>query len=70
MREHCRIAAVNVMSQPLDVFVKGSLSQVALMGIQIIWTHKLTEALVKRSKIKQRCSMNQRRSKFKKCFNN
>ena len=30
------------MAQPLDVFVKGSLSQVALMGIQIIWTQKIT----------------------------
>lgn len=50
MREHCRTAAVNVMAQPLDVFVKGSLSQVALMGIQIIWTHKLTEALEKGQK--------------------
>jgi dynein heavy chain len=45
MREHCRIASSNVMSQPLETFVKSSLSQVALMGIQIIWTHKLTEAL-------------------------
>ena len=45
MREHCRIAAVNVMTQPLDVCVKSSLSQVALLGIQIIWTHKITEAL-------------------------
>jgi hypothetical protein len=45
MREHCRLAAVNVMAQPLEVFVKGALSQVALLGIQIIWTHKLTEAL-------------------------
>lgn len=38
------------MSQPLETFVKGSLSQVALMGIQIIWTHKLTEALEKGQK--------------------
>ena len=45
MREHCRIAAINVMSQKLEDFVKGSLSQVALLGIQVIWTHKLTEAL-------------------------
>ena len=35
------------MAQPLDVFVKSSLSQVALMGIQIIWTQKITEALEK-----------------------
>lgn len=47
MREHCRLAAVNVMAQPLETFVNGSLSQVALLGIQIIWTHKLTEALEK-----------------------
>ena len=47
MREHCRIAAVQVMAQPLDLFVKSSLSQVALMGIQIIWTQKITEALEK-----------------------
>lgn len=33
------------MTQPLDVFVKGSLSQVSLMGIQLIWTQKITEAL-------------------------
>jgi len=50
MREHCRLAAINVMSQSLEVFVKGSLSQVALLGIQIIWTHKLTEALEKGQK--------------------
>jgi hypothetical protein len=30
------------MAQPLDVFVKNALSQVALLGIQIIWTHKIT----------------------------
>ena len=47
MREHCRIAAVQVMAQPLDIFVRSSLSQVALMGIQIIWTQKITEALEK-----------------------
>ena len=45
MREHCRICAVQVMSQSLETFVKSSLSQVALMGIQIIWTAKITEAL-------------------------
>jgi hypothetical protein len=50
MREHCRIAAANVMTQSLETFVKGSLSQVALLGIQIIWTHKLTEALEKGQK--------------------
>lgn len=42
MREHCRVASVQVMSQPLDVFVKSSLSQVSLMGIQLIWTQKIT----------------------------
>lgn len=45
MREHCRIASVQVMSLPLEQFVHGSLSQVALMGIQLIWTQKITEAL-------------------------
>jgi dynein heavy chain len=42
MREHCRIASVQVMSLPLEQFVHGSLSQVALMGIQLIWTQKIT----------------------------
>jgi hypothetical protein len=40
MREHCRIASVQVMSQPLDVFVKSSLSQVSLMGIQLFGLKK------------------------------
>ena len=50
MREHCRIAAINVMSMALDVFVKSSLSQTSLMGIQLIWTQKITEALEKSHK--------------------
>lgn len=45
MREHCRNAALNVMTMALEPFVKSSLSQVALMGIQLIWTSKITEAL-------------------------
>lgn len=50
MREHCRNAAVAVMTQPLEAFVKSTLSQVSLMGIQLIWTHKITEALEKGQK--------------------
>jgi hypothetical protein len=50
MREHCRIASAQVMSQPLEAFVKGSLSQVSLLGIQLIWTQKITEALEKGQK--------------------
>ena len=30
---------------PLDQFVKASLSQTALIGIQLLWTSKITEAL-------------------------
>ena len=50
MREHCRIASVQVMSQNLELFVNSSLSQVSLMGIQLIWTSKITEALEKSQK--------------------
>jgi dynein heavy chain len=50
MREHCRNAAAAVMTQPLESFVKSTLSQVSLMGIQLIWTHKITEALEKGQK--------------------
>jgi dynein heavy chain len=50
MREHCRIASAQVMTQPLEAFVKGSLSQVSLLGIQLIWTLKITEALEKGQK--------------------
>ena len=50
MREHCRNAASAVMTQPLEAFVKSTLSQVSLMGIQLIWTHKITEALEKGQK--------------------
>jgi len=50
MREHCRNAAAAVMTQPLEAFVKSTLSQVSLMGIQLIWTHKITEALEKGQK--------------------
>ena len=50
VREHCRIASAAVMSQPLEGFVKSSLSQVSLMGIQLIWTTKITEALEKGQK--------------------
>ena len=50
MREHCRIASAQVMTQPLEAFVKSSLSQVSLLGIQLIWTLKITEALEKGQK--------------------
>lgn len=50
MREHCRNASIQVMSMGLEAFVKNSLSQTALMGIQLIWTHKITEALEKSQK--------------------
>ena len=50
MREHCRNAALNVMTMALEPFVNSSLSQVALMGIQLIWTTKITEALEKGQK--------------------
>ena len=50
MREHCRNAAAQVMTQPLEAFVKSTLSQVSLMGIQLLWTQKITEALEKSQK--------------------
>ncbi len=50
MRQHCRNAAIAVMTQPLQPFVKSQLSQVSLMGIQLIWTVKLTQALEKGQK--------------------
>ena len=50
MREHCRNAALQVMSMALEPFVKTSLSQVSLLGIQLIWTSKITEALEKGQK--------------------
>lgn len=50
MREHCRTAAMQVMTMPLEPFVKSSLSQVSLLGIQLIWTTKITEALEKGQK--------------------
>ena len=50
MREHCRNAAAAVMTQPLEPFVKSTLSQVSLMGIQQLWTAKITEALEKSQK--------------------
>jgi len=33
------------MSQSLEAFVKSNLSQVSLLGIQLLWTQKITEAL-------------------------
>ena len=50
MREHCRNAAASVMTQPLEAFVKSTLSQVSLLGIQLLWTTKFTEALEKSQK--------------------
>lgn len=50
MREHCRNAAIQVMTQGIEPFVKGTLSQVSLMGIQLLWTQKITEALEKGQK--------------------
>lgn len=34
----------------MESFVKTTLSQVSLMGIQLIWTQKITEALEKSQK--------------------
>ena len=45
MREHCRNACAQVFAMPLDQFVKASLSQTALIGIQLLWTSKITDAL-------------------------
>ena len=47
MREHCRNAALAVMTQPLESFVKSTLPQVSLMGIQLLWTQDITETLEK-----------------------
>lgn len=45
MREHVRNAASSVFTMPLEPFVKSTLSQVSLLGIQMLWTQKITEAL-------------------------
>lgn len=52
VRELARKAATDVSASgtPLQSFVANSISQIALMGIQIIWTSKITEALEKNQK--------------------
>ena len=42
MRVHCRQASEDVKTKTLENFVTKALSQVSLMGIQLIWTTKIT----------------------------
>lgn len=50
VRELARKAATDVVSMKLEDFVAGTISQIALMGIQLLWTSKITEALEKNQK--------------------
>lgn len=50
VRELCRKACSEVFGTSLELFVKNSISQVALMGIQVLWTQKITDALEKNQK--------------------
>mgnify|MGYP001810203093 CR=1 FL=1 len=48
LREIARTACNACLQNPnLRDFCRAYCSQIALMGIQIIWTHKITEALEK-----------------------
>lgn len=50
VRELCRKACNEVFSTSLELFVKSTISQVSLMGIQVLWTQKITDALEKNQK--------------------
>lgn len=45
VRTICAMGAVECLQMPLMEFVSKYQSQVALLGIQIIWTQKVTECL-------------------------
>ena len=50
MKDIIRQASSAVFNTGLSEFIKSQISQVALLGLQIIWTSKMTEAFEKASK--------------------
>jgi hypothetical protein len=44
IREACKICSNTTVPQMRD-FIKGYPSQVALIGVQAVWTQKITEGL-------------------------
>lgn len=50
MREVCRNGSNDCMRLELEPFVEGTISQVALLGVQMLWTSKVQEALEKNQK--------------------
>jgi dynein heavy chain len=47
MRNVCSRGAKDCFSQPLREFIEGYPSQVALLGIQMLWTNKVQDCLEK-----------------------
>jgi dynein heavy chain len=51
MKKICQSAAQDCFSMPLRDFIDAYQSQVALLGIQFLWTNRLQEALSKGKKV-------------------
>jgi dynein heavy chain len=53
IRYECRVGAQECAVRPLKEFVNAAPSQIALLGVQMVWTTKMTEAL-ERNSVKDR----------------
>lgn len=71
MKEIIRVAsglALTMGDNNLEEYVKMHHSQVALLGIQILWTTKMTEALLKTGK-NEKSAMEQKKKEIEKVMN-
>jgi len=62
IKAECKQGGMNCTSMPLRDFVNASASQIALLGVQMIWTNKMTDAL-ERSNHKDRREELERKNK-------
>ena len=61
LRDIARTASGSCFNTPLKDFARNFCSQIALLGIQIIWTFKITEALEKTGRSENKNIMEQKR---------